>query len=128
MCSTPKSSPSLKAPTPLSIGLSLSDKYFHSTFRQSNENVERLQQQRLQEFNTKEPEFQQQIEIDQIRCPSHLIQFKQALKTLASHQTLKVCSHSSALIKDLAASGRILHCSVKTLRFRRQHFLYASKS
>jgi len=127
MCSTPKSGLSLKAPTPLAIGLSLSDKYFHSTFKQSNENVERLQQQRMQEFHAKEPEFQQQIEIDQIRCPSHLIQFKQALKTLATNQTLKVCSSSSALIKDLAASGRILHCKVKTLRFRRQFFLYVSR-
>ena len=128
MCSSPKSGLTLKAPTPLSIGLSQSDKFFHSTFKQSNENVERLQQQRMQEFTAKEPEFQQQIEIDKIRCPSHLIQFNYALKTLANHQALKVSSYSASLIKDLAASGRILSLSVKTLRFRRQHFLYVSRT
>jgi len=127
MCSTPKSGLALKAPSPLPIGLGLNDKEFHLTFRQSNDNVERLQQQRIRAFEAKEPEFQQKIEIDRVRCPSHLIQFNHALKKLAANQTLKVCSYSPSLINDLAASGRILQLSVKTLRFRRQYFLYASK-
>ena len=128
MCSTPKSGLTLKAPAPLSIGLSLNDKHFHTTFRQSNENVERLQQQRMQAFNASEPAFQHHINIEYIRCPSHLIQFNRAVKQLTENQTLKVSSHSTALIKDLAASARILQLTVKTLQFRRQHFLYVSKT
>lgn len=128
MCSSPKSGLALKAPVPLSIGLSLNDKHFHSTFRQSNENVERLQQQRMQAFNAKEPAFQYQVDVEHVRCPSHLIQFKHALKKLSANQTLKVSSHSAVLINDLAASGRILQLTVKTLQFRRQHFLYVTKT
>jgi len=123
MCSTPRVSIALKAPSLLPLASNLDSKHFHATFRQSNENIERLQQQREQEFLSQEPDFQRQIDIDSIHCPSHLIQFTGELKKLDAEQTVKVSCSSSALINELAASGRILNFTVKTLRFRRQQFL-----
>ncbi len=102
MCSTPKSVIAIKAPSPVPLS-DLNNINFRASFRQSNENVERLHQQRIREFESKEPVYQHQIEVDHVRCPSHLIQFKRSLKKLEDNQTLKISSRSIALINDLAA-------------------------
>ncbi len=126
MCSTPKGGVALRPPTPIRAGIDLGNDNFHATFRDSNENVERLRLQRLREFESKEPEFQQQISIDKIRCPMHILQMNQALKHLPPQQTLKISSHSKALVDDLAASARVMQRKVRILVFRQQHFLYVS--
>jgi len=126
MCSTPKGGLSIRKPSLLAADISFDSENFHASFRESNENVERLQQQRVRAFEAQEPAFHQQIEIGQIRCPSHILQLAQALKQLPNHHTLKVSSHSAALISDLAASARVLQYHTQALKFRRQHFLYVS--
>lgn len=128
MCSTAKGSITLKAPTLLPVGLSLDQQRLQANMRSSNENVERLQQQRLQEFENKQPEFHDELGLEHIRYPSHLVQFKQALKQLIPNQTLKIISSSSALIEDLAASCRILKLPAQALRYRRQHYLYVTRT
>jgi TusA-related sulfurtransferase len=124
MCSTPKGGLVIRQPTPVKEDFAQDDNNFHATFRASNENVERLQQQRIRAFEAQEPEYQQTLEIDRIRCPAHILQLTQTLKQLPHHHTLKVISHSASLIHDLAASARILHYPTQTLKFRSQHFLY----
>ena len=126
MCSTPKGSITLKAPSFIPERMS-NDASFTSSFKASNDNVERLQTERLNAFNQAEPNFDQIISVNQIRCPSHLIQFLQALKTLSTQQTLKVSSRSKALIEDLSASSRILNYPCSNLQLRHQHFLYVTK-
>lgn len=127
MCSSPKAGLTIKAPASLDIALKLNDKNFHTNFRQSNENVARLEQQRMREFESNEPPFQQHIEVHQLRYPFHILQLKESLKQLADPQTLKISSLSKTLIKDLSATARILGYQTQTLRFRRQYFLYTSK-
>lgn len=126
MCSTPKGGMVARPPSLIAEGNAGADKDFHASFRHSNENVERLQQQRLQAFAAQEPEYQQQMEIEKIRCPAHLIELNRALSRLPREQTLKVYSRSASLISDLAASARIQHYQTTTLKFRQQHFLYIS--
>ncbi len=126
MCSTPKGGVALRPPAFVKAGISLDNDNFHATFRDSNENVERLRQQRLREFESKEPEFHQQISIDKIRCPAHILHMNQALKQLPQQQTLKISSHSRVLIHDLAASARVMKRKVKILDYRQQHFLYVT--
>ncbi len=123
MCSTPKGGLVIRQPSPVSEDFA-QDNDFHATFRASNENVERLQQQRIRTFEAQEPEYQQTLEIDRIRCPAHILQLTRTLKQLPHHHTLKVISHSASLIHDLAASARILQYQAQILTFRSQHFLY----
>ena len=124
MCCTPKGGLTLRQPSLVSEGDAQENEEFHATFRASNENVERLQQQRIRAFQAQEPEFQQQLEIDRIRCPAHVLQLTRTLKQLPHHHTLKVISQSASLIQDLAASARILQYQTQILKFRSQHFLY----
>ena len=128
MCSTPKGGLVIRQPAPVSEGFALDNDDFHATFRASNENVERLQQQRIRTFKAQEPEHQQTLEIDRIRCPAHILQLTRTLKQLPHHHTLKVISQSASLIHDLAASARILHYQTQILKFRSQHFLYVKPS
>jgi hypothetical protein len=125
MCISPKVAIKLNPPAPLKVRGAL-DQAFQSILRNSNDNVERLEQQRLQGFLDQQPVFDDAIGIEQLRYPYHLLQFKQALKTLSSDQTLKISSRSSVLIDDLATACRILKLPVKALRFRKQYFLYVS--
>jgi len=126
MCSTPGGGLVARPPSLIAEGNVGADEDFHASFRHNNENVERLQRQRLQAFSAQEPEYQQQIEIEKIRCPAHLIELNRALSQLPRKQTLKVSSRSASLISDLAASARIQHYQTKSLKLRQQHFLYIS--
>ena len=128
MCSSAKVSLTLKAPRPVPIESTAGSGSLSLSLKASSDNVDRLTTQRLNKFAAQEPEYQQHITIDKIRCPSHLIQFRQTLKKLSSQQTLKISSESKALIEDLASSSRILHYPAITLQFRRQHFLYVTKA
>ena len=128
MCSSAKVSTFLKAPSPIPVGANASNASLPLSLKASSDNVDRLAAQRLNTFLSREPEYQQQIAIDKIRYPSHLIQFRQAINRLAAKQTLKISSGSRALIEDLASSSRILHYPALTLQFRRQHFLYVTKA
>ncbi len=127
MCSSPKPSITLHRPSPLAAA-TLLDADFHQNFRTSNDNVERLQQQRLRAFELQQPEFHQTIEIEQLRSPGHILQMKQALASLALHQRLKISSHSATVIQDLEACARILQLHCQRLAFRRRHFLYVSET
>ena len=103
------------------------DQQYLARLRKSNENVERLQQQRLEAFLAKQPDFEQEVELEQMRYPYHIIRFKEALKHLDSNQTLKISSKSLALIEDLAACSRILGFPEQYLRHRGRNYLYVTR-
>jgi TusA-related sulfurtransferase len=126
VCSSPKASISLNRPRLIAVESSDESNY-RANLRSSIQNVERLQQQRLAEFEHKEPEFQYEITIDQLRCPLHLLQFKQALKSTAAGQTMKVATPSKAIINDLQSACDILGITCQTLSFRKLNFLYATQ-
>ncbi len=126
MCISPKVNLSVKQPARLKVS-STTDPQYQSILNNSNDNVERLQVQRLQAFIDREPEFDKTFAIEQFGYPTHLLEFKQALAQLTGDQTLKVNSQSAILIDDLAASCRILNLPVEILQFRRNHYLYASQ-
>ena len=128
MCITPKKGLSLRPPEPLSLRSRQQEEIYHAILRTSNQNVENLRQQRKNDFLRLEPEYSDTLDLTQIRCPLHLLRFKQAIKGLVPGQTLKIRSGSPDLIKDLAAACRILNIDSRVLRFRQQHFLYATRS
>jgi TusA-related sulfurtransferase len=126
MCSSPKASISLKRPSLIAVDTSDQSNYL-ANLRSSIQNVERLQQQRQAEFEHKEPEFHHEVNINQLRCPFHLLQFQQALKSTAAGKTLKVTTPSKAIIKDLQAACHLMGLVCQTRSFRRLNFLYASQ-
>jgi len=125
MCISPKVNIKLNSPAPLKVYGS-ADKAFQSILKNSNDRVERLQQERLQAFLDDEPEFHAEMEIDHLRFSEHLYEFKFGLEHLAEKQTLKVSSKSKLVIKELAATCRILKLPVEARQFRKKHFLYAT--
>jgi TusA-related sulfurtransferase len=127
MCISPRAALTAKPPPPILINTAFSEKQYHVTLRQSNENVERLLHQRRQSFLAQEPQFQHILNIDKIRCPLHILQFKRIFENLDINETLKLTSASSATINDLSAVCRILNISTQTLSYRRHYYLYASK-
>lgn len=127
MCISPTAALTAKAPSLIPINTVESDKHYHAALRKSNDNVERLRHQRKQAFLAQQPEFQQLVNIDKIRCPLHILKFRQAFHNLAFNETLKIASVSTKTIEDLSAVCRILKISIKTLSYRGQYFLYASR-
>ena len=127
MCISPKLAINLKPPAHLKVR-GTSDHEFQLILRNSNDQVERLGQQRLQVFLDQQPAFEKAIEIQQLRYPYHLLEFKLAQKSLLPGLKLKVISQSSILIDDLAAACRILKIPTKTLRFRKQFFIYVTQT
>jgi TusA-related sulfurtransferase len=126
MCSTPKASISLKKPGLIRIDTSDESNY-RANLRSSVQNVERLQQQRQAEFEHNEPAFHHEAIIDQLRCPLHLLQFKQALKATAAQQTLKITTSSKAIINDLQSACQVMGLACQTRSFRKLNFLYATQ-
>ena len=126
MCISPKVYIKLNTPAPLKV-YGAADKAFQSILKNSNDNVERLQQQRLQNFLDDEPEFHADMEIDHLCFSKHLFEFKFGLEHLAEKQTLKVSSKSKLVIKELAATCRVLKLPVEARQFRKKHFLYATR-
>ena len=126
MCISPKVNIVLKRPGKLKVSAT-SDREFQSILRSSNDNVERLQQQRLQALLDKEPEFHADMEINQLRFSEHLFEFKSGVDHLAENETLKVSSKSKIVIKELTAACRVLKMPVETHQFRKHHFLYATR-
>ncbi len=123
MCSTAKVGGALKAPSllptiPVNSGL------FRSSLRESNNNVERLQQQRQLAFEAKEPEYHLQFELNDLPSPLHLFKLKQLLKQLKTNQTLKISSLSSIMIKEFQAASNIMNFSASTLTFRKLNNIY----
>lgn len=128
MCSSPKPAISLNPPGLLPLIGGKANQPSHSAISESNANVERLEQQRLKLFQDQEPSYENEISIQNLRYPNHLLQFKQSIKNLNFGQMLKVSSPSSILIEDLAAASRILNLPIQILRYRRLHFLYVSRA
>lgn len=126
MCISPKVNIKLNTPVPLKV-YGASDKAFQLILKNSNDQVERLQQQRLQAFLDDEPEFHADMEIDHLRFSEHLFEFKFGLEHLAEKQTLKVSSKSQLVTKELAATCRVLKLPVEARQFRKKHFLYATR-
>jgi TusA-related sulfurtransferase len=126
MCSSPKASIDLKRPSLIAVDTTDQSNY-RANLRRSIQNVERLQQQRQAELEHKEPEYHNEVEIDQLRCPFHLLQFKQALKSTAAGKTLKVTTPSRAIINDLQSACHLMGLICQTRSFRRLNFLYASQ-
>jgi TusA-related sulfurtransferase len=126
MCSSPKASISLKLPSLIPVN-SFDQSNYRENLRSSIRNVERLQQQRQAEFEHKEPEYHQQVKIDQLRCPLHLLQFKQALKLTSTKQTLKITSSSKVIINDLKSACQVMGLTCQTRSFRKLRFLYVNQ-
>ena len=128
MCISPTAALTAKTPSLIPINKVESDKHYHDALRKSNDNVERLRHERKQAFLAQQPEFQQLVNIDKIRCPLHILKFRLAFHNLAFNETLKIASVSTKTIEDLSAVCRILNISTKTLSYRGQYFLYASST
>jgi TusA-related sulfurtransferase len=126
MCSSPKASISLKRPCLIAVETTDQSNY-PANLHSSIQNVERLQQQRQADFEHKEPEFHHEVEIEQLRCPFHLLQFQQALKTTAAGKTLKISSPSKAIINDLQSACQVMGLTCQTRSFRKLNFLYATQ-
>ena len=125
MCISPKAALTAKAPSLISMISVEADKHYHTTLRQSNNNVENLHQQRRKAFLAQEPEFHCVVHIDRIRCPLHVLKFNLAFKNLAPNQTLKLASTSQAVINDLSAVCKIFDISTRVLNYRRCYYFYA---
>jgi len=126
MCISPKVNISLKKPAKLRVSAS-TDPAFQSILRASNDNVERLQQQRLQAFLNKEPDYHADMEIERLGFSEHLFEFRFGLEHLAENQTLKISSKSKMVVKELAAACRAMKLPVETRQFHKRHFLYATR-
>ncbi len=126
MCISPKVNIVLKKPGKLRVSAT-NDLAFQSILRNSNNNVERLQQQRLQAFLDKEPEYHAEMEISQLRFSEHLFEFKFGLEHFDEKHTIKISSQSKLVIKELAAACRVLKLPVEMRQFRKNHFLYTTR-
>lgn len=126
MCISPKVNIVLKKPGKLKVS-GADDLAFQSILKDSNDNVERLRQQRLQAFLDQEPEYHADMEIDQLHFSEHLFEFKFGLDQLAYNETLKVSSQSKLLIVELAAACRVMKLPAAVRQFRKRHFLYATR-
>ena len=83
--------------------------------------------QRLQAFLDEEPAYHAEMEINQLGFSEHLFEFKAGLEHLVENETLKVCTKSQLVIKELAAACRIMKLSLETSRLRKHYFLYATR-
>jgi len=127
MCITPKMG-ILRPPKPLSIRNASEEAQYFGALRESNQRVEALRLQREHEFMAREPAYVTVIELEHVRCPLHLYQFKQSLSELRPGETLKLVSKAKTLVKDLKAACRILGIESRILRYRRQYYLYATQT
>ena len=126
MCISPKTSLSIKQPAKLKV-FGVDDQQYQSILKDSNDNVERLQLERLKAFLDKEPEFHVDMEINHLGYSEHLFEFKLGLKQLSANETRKISSTSKILIDELAAACLVMELPVETRQFRRLYFVYASQ-
>ncbi len=72
-------------------------------------------------------EFQQQIRIDRVACPLHVLQLKKGLSRVASGEVLKVAPGQPAVIRELLSACEALGHQARLVDEQGASFLLITK-